>query len=350
MDIAAFSAFCSNNPSLRTNFVGRGKAGKGKGSKRGQEGKGKGGGGYDDDRKRGRGSGGKGKGDQGQDGWGKGRQQPPTSAKGESQKLAAWNERGKVTKKKEATSVDKDNAAKDKQATTAAIHEGAHWRYGPFPGSSQSGRRNKGKVKLGSKYLKKLTTLDGKKFEKHGPIYSFSLEVLANAFSFLNTIERWKLRPVSTVFALTFQLDPAWTSATVEPSSGFQGPLIQRDHLPMQLDVLHKHRDVLETLNIRGFDGLQGALLQNFTSLKRLYVISSQRCSGLSFVPKSVEKMRLEFCTMSTPDKELEALKESHPAAEIELVKCADSSASGKGQPFCINIRMIAGLQYKDAE
>ena len=86
-------------------------------------------------------------------------------------------------------------------------------------------------MKLGSKYLKKLTTLDGKKFEKHGPIYSFSLEVLANAFSFLNTIERWKLRPVSTVFALTFQLDPAWTSATVEPSSGFQGPLIQRSAL-----------------------------------------------------------------------------------------------------------------------
>ena len=39
----------------------------------------------------------------------------------------------------------------------------------------------------------------------------------------------------------------------------------------------------------------------------------TQRCSGLSFVPKSVEKMRLEFCTMSTPDKELEALKVWHP-------------------------------------
>ena len=44
----------------------------------------------------------------------------------------------------------------------------------------------------------------------------------------------------------------------------------------MQMDVIHKHKDVLKSLRIQGFSGLQGALLQNFSAMEKLEIYTSR--------------------------------------------------------------------------
>eukprot|EP00670_Eutreptiella_braarudii_P004836 CAMPEP_0174281900 /NCGR_PEP_ID=MMETSP0809-20121228/2322_1 /TAXON_ID=73025 ORGANISM="Eutreptiella gymnastica-like, Strain CCMP1594" /NCGR_SAMPLE_ID=MMETSP0809 /ASSEMBLY_ACC=CAM_ASM_000658 /LENGTH=539 /DNA_ID=CAMNT_0015375747 /DNA_START=39 /DNA_END=1658 /DNA_ORIENTATION=- len=284
---------------------------------------------------------------------GKGKEPPAKKEKEKGSTKASAKEKDK--KKKDAKPADtkaaaKDPKAKEKEGEAATpAREGAHWKYGPFPPGSS--RRAKGKVHLGGKALQKLAALDGKRKDKGA--FNSSLDILANAFSFLTSAERWRLRPTGTAFALAFQLDPAWTSATLEPVGSFPEPYLKRDHLPMQMDVIHKHKDVLKSLRIQGFSGLQGALLQNFSAMEKLEIYTSRECSGLSHVPQAVKIMKLELCHLSrSADEELEALKVSHPGSEIHFIKCVDQPAvetpAAKGQPFHINAQVIAGTVHQD--
>lgn len=318
----------------------------------------------DRDRDRGQGKDGRGKGQRDQwqgkgsdrrvddrRGKGQGKEDKPQPGRKDKPVEPQKEKKEKPAKPQEVKEVDKAASAPAAGATAATLRESVYWRYGPFPPNSRAARRTKNKVKLGSHGLKKLTQLDGKKWEKNGPIYQSSVEALASALSYVTSVERWRLRIVAPAFALAFQLDPAWTSATLEPSNSFQGPWILRDHLPTQLDVMHKHRDVLTSLSITGYDGLQGALFQNFTSLVSMYIRSSGGCTGLSCIPKSVKKLQLEFCTIKGEvSAQLEALKESHPDAEVVLVNCADdkkpeagAEKAEKGNPFKINLRLVGG-------
>lgn len=280
----------------------------------------------------------------------KGKERPERQQPKKEEPVKEKREKPVKPQEPKAPAKDADTAETGAVVATpsGALRESVYWRYGPFPPNSRAARRTKNKVKLGSRGLKKLAQLDGKKWEKNAPIFQSSVEALANALSFVSSVDRWRLRTVAPAFALAFQLDPAWTSATLEPSNAFQGPWIVRDHLPMQLDVMHKHRDVLTTLSITGYDGLQGALLQNFTSLQTLKIRSSGGCTGLACVPKTLKLLQLELCTIKgEAPAQLDALKESHPETEVVLVNCADEKKvegeKEKGNPFKINLRLKAG-------
>jgi len=273
--------------------------------------------------------------------------QPPPTAKD----AAAPKPRDRAAKPPAPKAPAKEAAAPAPAPTPAgamaqpsvSLRDSVYWRYGPFPPTSRAATRNKLKIRLGTKGLHKLTALDGKKFEKHAPIFTTSLEVLSSILSFVSSLERWRLRGTASAFGLAFQLAPAWTAATLEPASSFQGPWILRDHLPIQLDVMQKHRATLTHLTITGFEGLQGALLQNYTALEVLKVFSSAGITGLGALPQTLRSLHLEFCTFKG-DAAAQALTlaESRPTLEVTLVKCVDDQhlqgpAQG-GPPLFINV------------
>lgn len=79
-----------------------------------------------------------------------------------------------------------------------------------------------------------------------------------------------------------------------------------------------------------------------------LKIQHSRGCSGLAYIPKSVRNLTLEFCNFkSDAAAELEALKVSHPEAEVAFIKCVEEKdlegKAEKGKSFLISKKLVAG-------
>eukprot|EP00997_Jenningsia_sp_PLL12_P007145 NODE_3755_length_735_cov_54.725948_g3158_i0.p1 GENE.NODE_3755_length_735_cov_54.725948_g3158_i0~~NODE_3755_length_735_cov_54.725948_g3158_i0.p1 ORF type:complete len:171 (+),score=42.54 NODE_3755_length_735_cov_54.725948_g3158_i0:143-655(+) len=127
------------------------------------------------------------------------------------------------------------------------------------------------------------------------------------------------------MFGQAFHQDLAWTSASLKPVWNWE-PIIRREHIPPQLDMLQRHRHMVENLEVGGFAGLQGALLSHFTSLVQLTVTNSIDISGLVHLPSSIKRATFLHCQFKRSClKELQEFDVKHTTACIQLVHCSDA-------------------------